>query len=186
MMIWWVFLALCICVFVYLCICVLCICVFYIWYTGMSYSISLNPMLLKNIAHVWSLKHFAHVGSFHFHFHFRIWRIWKIWKVGWNSEKKHSGFGSGRKKKSGSGRVAVTCQGLPISNFFLNVSCINTPNPMRPTSNQEAKRTQIRKLKIQFCWNQTSITLSVFFLGFQLSQIEIPPDFHLISIFALQ
>ena len=33
-------------------------------------------------------------------------------------KKKHSGFGSGRKKKSGSGRVAVTCQGLPISNFF--------------------------------------------------------------------
>ena len=40
----------------------------------MSYSISLNPMLLKNI---------AHVGSFHFHFHFQIWRIWKIWKSGY-------------------------------------------------------------------------------------------------------
>ena len=39
----------------------------------MSYSISLNPMLFKNI---------AHVGSFHFHFHLRIWRIWKIWKSG--------------------------------------------------------------------------------------------------------
>ena len=39
----------------------------------MSYLISLNPMLFKNI---------AHVGSFHFHFHFRIWRIWKIWKSG--------------------------------------------------------------------------------------------------------
>ena len=42
-------------------------------YTGMSYLISLNPMLFKNI---------AHVGSFHFHFHFWIWRIWKIWKSG--------------------------------------------------------------------------------------------------------
>ena len=35
-------------------------------YVGMSYSISLNPMLLKNIAHVGSFH-------FHFHFHFRIW-----------------------------------------------------------------------------------------------------------------
>ena len=35
------------------------ICVFYIWYTGMSYLISLNPMLFKNIAHVGSFKHFV-------------------------------------------------------------------------------------------------------------------------------
>ena len=45
-------------VFVYLRICVfvyLCICVFHIWYTGMSYLISLNPMLLKNKAYVWEL-----------------------------------------------------------------------------------------------------------------------------------
>ena len=39
-----VFLALCICVFAYLCICV-----FYIWYTGMSYLISLDLMLFKYI-----------------------------------------------------------------------------------------------------------------------------------------
>ena len=39
----------------------LCICVFYIWYTGMSYLISLNPMLFKNIAHVGSFKHFVFV-----------------------------------------------------------------------------------------------------------------------------
>ena len=42
----WVYQALCI--FEYLCF--LCICIFQIWYTGMSYLISLNPMLLKNIA----------------------------------------------------------------------------------------------------------------------------------------
>ena len=51
-------------VFVYLCICVfvyLCICVFYIWYTGISYLISLNPMLLKNTAHVGSFKQFVFV-----------------------------------------------------------------------------------------------------------------------------
>ena len=30
-------------------------------YTGMSYLISLNPMLFKNIAHVWSSKHFVFV-----------------------------------------------------------------------------------------------------------------------------
>ena len=44
---------LCICIYVYMCICV-----FYIWYTGMSYLISLNPKLLKNTAHVGSFKHF--------------------------------------------------------------------------------------------------------------------------------
>ena len=43
-----------ICAYVYLCLCV-----FYIWYTGMSYLISLNPMLFKNIAHVGSFKHFV-------------------------------------------------------------------------------------------------------------------------------
>ena len=41
--------------------------------SGMLYSTSLNHMFFKNI---------ANVGSFHFHFHFRIWRIWKIWTSG--------------------------------------------------------------------------------------------------------
>ena len=61
----WVFQALCICVFAYLCIFV-----FYIWYTRMSYLISLNPMLLKNIAHlgtVWITEttFFSRVGFAH-------------------------------------------------------------------------------------------------------------------------
>ena len=38
------------------------------WHTGMSYLISLNSKLFKNI---------AHVRFFHFHFPFRIWKIWK-------------------------------------------------------------------------------------------------------------
>ena len=36
-------------------------CVFHIGYTGLSYLISLNPMLLKNIAHVGTFKHFVFV-----------------------------------------------------------------------------------------------------------------------------
>ena len=43
-------------------------------------STSLNPMFFKNI---------ANVGSFHFHFHFRIWRIWKIWKSGKSEIKEN-------------------------------------------------------------------------------------------------
>ena len=35
-----------------ICICI-CICVFYIWYTGMSYSISLNPMLFIKYSTCW-------------------------------------------------------------------------------------------------------------------------------------
>ena len=64
----------------------------------MSYSISLNPKLFKNIAHVGSI----HV---HFHFHFRIWRIWKIlksgkseikenWKVIWQKPRESRSLGS--------------------------------------------------------------------------------------------
>ena len=48
--------------------------------SGMLYSTSLNPMFFKNI---------ANVGSFHFHFHFRIWRIWKIWKSGKSEIKEN-------------------------------------------------------------------------------------------------
>ena len=44
------------------------------------YSTSLNPMFFKNI---------ANVGSFHFHFHFRIWRIWKNWKSGKSEIKEN-------------------------------------------------------------------------------------------------
>ena len=46
-----------------------CICIFYIWYTGMSYLISLNIMLFKYIV--------AHVGSLK---HLRIWRTIKNFK----------------------------------------------------------------------------------------------------------
>ena len=49
----------------------LCICVFHIWYTGMSYLISLNPMLFKNIAHVGSFMHFVIVYLWICEFH--IW-----------------------------------------------------------------------------------------------------------------
>ena len=38
-----------------------CIFVFYIWYVGMSNSLSLNPMHFKIIAHVGSFKHFVFV-----------------------------------------------------------------------------------------------------------------------------
>ena len=41
----------------------ICNCVFYIWHTGISYLISLNPMLFKNIAHVGSFKYFLFVYS---------------------------------------------------------------------------------------------------------------------------
>ena len=37
------------------------ICVFHIWYKGMSYLKSLNPMLFKNKAHVWSFKYIVFV-----------------------------------------------------------------------------------------------------------------------------
>ena len=62
----------------------LCICVFHIWYMGMSYLISLNPMLLKNIAHVGSFKHFVFVYLpicvfLYFTFDIRECHIWYPW-----------------------------------------------------------------------------------------------------------
>ena len=60
----------------------MCICVFYIWYTGMSYLISLNPMLLKNIAHVGSFKHFVFVYLRIYVFMYLCICVLNIWYMG--------------------------------------------------------------------------------------------------------
>ena len=60
----------------------ICNCVFYIWHTGISYLISLNPMLFKNIAHVGSFKYFLFVYSCICVFMYLCICVFYIWYTG--------------------------------------------------------------------------------------------------------
>ena len=86
--------------------------------SGMLYSTSLNPMFFKNI---------ANVGSFHFHFHFRIWRIWKIWKSGKSEIKENWKVIWQKPRESRSlgslGSLGVSNCKLYYSRIFLCTDC---------------------------------------------------------------
>ena len=115
--------------------------------SGMLYSTSLNPMFFKNI---------ANVGSFHFHFHFRIWRIWKIWKSG-KSEIKENWKVIWQKPRESRSLGSLGVLGVSGVSESQTVNC--TIALFRTSGKHDSHSQAGSNSSIRFLWNSSSFSV---------------------------